>query len=286
MMAEGDRRHRLAGTSGSLRIANIEYHVGGLKVINSLNVEFPSSSGATIIGPNGAGKTSLFNLITGAIPPSRGEITLGGHSLVGLRPHQIAGFGIARTFQSPRLFWNMSIADNVKVATYGETRAMLWQSALKTRRARREERAVAETVEEVLSIFDSRLRGFRLSQPAYALSYANRRRLEIARAMATRPRVLLLDEPTAGMNPNETRETIQLLAELRQRYSLTLIVVEHDMEVVRSLSDRVIALDHGTIIADGSYEAVVSHPTVIDAYLGRSATADALGALGAGPVEG
>jgi ABC-type branched-subunit amino acid transport system ATPase component len=273
-------------TASVLEVVDLDLRIGGLHILNHVRLSFAARSAATIIGPNGAGKTSLFNAVTGAIRPTGGDIQFDGRSIAGLRPHQIANLGIARTFQSPRLFWNMSIAENVMSATYGKTRAMLWQSALKTPHARREEKRVAETVDEVLSIFGPRLRGFRLNQPAYVLSYANRRRLEIARAMATRPRVLLLDEPTAGMNPNETLEMIELLSNLRKVYGITLMVIEHDMEVVRGLSDRVIALDHGTVLCDGSYDFVVGNESVIDAYLGRVVAGDTVGGSGQQRAKG
>ena len=168
-----------------------------------------------MIGPNGAGKTTVFNVITGVYEPTEGDVRFGGDSIVGKRPHKITQLGIARTFQSLRLFLNMTVKENVKAATYGNTKATPLESILRLPRARREEREVDALAEEVLSFFGQRLPGYRWDQPAYVLSYANRRRLEIARALATRPRLLLLDEPAAGMNPNETHEVTELIGRLR-----------------------------------------------------------------------
>ena len=201
--------------------------------------------------------------------------------IAGLAPHKIARLGIARTFQSLRLFLNMSVIENVMAATYGHTKAMPWESILRLPRARREEREVRALAEDVLSFFGQRLAGYRWDQPAYSLSYANRRRLEIARALGTRPRLLLLDEPAAGMNPTETHEITELIGQLRDERGVSILVIEHDMHVVAGCSDRVIALDHGVKIAEGGFDEVASHPAVVEAYMGRDpeALADA-GAAG------
>jgi len=208
-------------------------------------------------------------VITGLYQPSSGDVRFADRSIAGQPQHRIARLGIARTFQSLRLFLNMSVIENVMAATYGNTKAMPWESVLRLPRARREEREVRALAEDVLSFFGQRLAGYRWDQPAYSLSYANRRRLEIARALATRPRLLLLDEPAAGMNPKETQEITELIAKLRTEAGYTILVIEHDMHVVSGCSDRVIALDHGVKIAEGGFDAVASHPAVVEAYMGR-----------------
>jgi ABC-type branched-subunit amino acid transport system ATPase component len=211
----------------------------------------------------------VFNVITGVYEPVAGDVVFGGRSIARKSPHAITRHGIARTFQSLRLFLNMSVIENVMAATYGHTKAMPWESILRLPRARREEREVRALAEEVLSFFGQRLAGYRWDQPAYSLSYANRRRLEIARALATRPRLLLLDEPAAGMNPNETHEVTELIGRLRDELGVAILVIEHDMHVVAGVSDRVVALDHGVKIAEGEFDFVASHPAVVEAYLGR-----------------
>ncbi len=225
----------------------------------------------SVIGPNGAGKTTLFNLITGVYRPDEGDIRFAGESLVGLPPYRINQRGIARTFQNLRLFLNMTVKENVMAAAYGHTRAGVVRSILRTPGMRREEREIAALAEQRLSFFGQRLMGYRWNQPAYSLSYANRRRLEIARATATNPRLLLLDEPAAGMNPVETHEITELIGKLRTDGGYTVLVIEHDMHVVEGISDRVIALDHGVKIAEGSFDQVATNPQVVEAYLGRPA---------------
>ena len=226
----------------------------------------------SVIGPNGAGKTTLFNLVTGMYRPDSGEILLDGESLVGLAPHKITNRGVARTFQTLRLFLNMSVKENVMAAAYGGTRRVHRESILRLPRARREERETHALAEEKLAFFGQRLMGYRWDQPAYSLSYANRRRLEIARATATNPRILLLDEPAAGMNPVETHEITELIAKLRDDGGYTILVIEHDMHVVEGISDRVVALDHGIKIAEGTFDAVATDPRVVEAYLGTTET--------------
>jgi branched-chain amino acid transport system ATP-binding protein len=252
-----------------LEVDRVSLAFGGLKALSELDVKLDEREVVSIIGPNGAGKSTVFNVITGVYEPTEGDIRLAGRSVVGKTPHRITRTGIARTFQSLRLFLNMSVIENVMAATYGRTKAMPWESILRAPRARREEREVRELAEEVLSFFGQRLAGYRWDQPAYSLSYANRRRLEIARALATRPKVLLLDEPAAGMNPKETGEVTEVISRLRKELGISILVIEHDMHVVANCSDRVIALDHGVKIAEGSFDTVANHPAVVEAYLGR-----------------
>ncbi|HSP72830.1 MAG TPA: ATP-binding cassette domain-containing protein, partial [Gaiellaceae bacterium] len=194
-------------------------------------------------------------------------------SLLGLEPHEITGRGVARTFQTLRLFLNMTVKENVMAAAYAHTRAGVLRSMLRTPGMRREEREIHRLAEERLAFFGERLMGYRWDQPAYSLSYANRRRLEIARATATRPRLLLLDEPAAGMNPVETHEISELIGRLRTDGGFTILVIEHDMHVVEGISGRVVALDHGQKIAEGSFEQVATDPHVVEAYLGTRAAA-------------
>src|SRR5437764_9022419 len=205
---------------------------GGLQVIDHLNLHVDQGEIVSVIGPNGAGKTTVFNLVTGIFRPDSGEIAFDGARISGLPPHTITHRGIARTFQTLRLFLNMTVLENVMAAEYGHTKATVFESMLQLPRARREERQIRALAEEKLAFFGQRLAGYRFHQPAYSLSYANRRRLEIARALATRPRLLLLDEPAAGMNPNETHEVTQLIGRLRDELGVGILVIEHDMHVV------------------------------------------------------
>ena len=254
-----------------LELRGLSKSFGGLQVIRDLDLEVGENEILSVIGPNGAGKTTLFNLITGIYAPDSGVILLDGDSIVGLKSDAIADRGIARTFQTLRLFLNMTVKENVMTAAYGKTKTRIWQSMLRTPTSRREEKQIAENAESKLAFFGERLMGYRWDQPAYSLSYANRRRLEVARAMATNPRLLLLDEPAAGMNPTETREITQLIGRLREEAGYAILVIEHDMHVVEGISDRVIALDHGVQIAEGSFDEVATSPEVIEAYLGYGA---------------
>jgi len=252
-----------------LELDQLSLSFGGLKALSGLDLKVRDREVVRVIGPNGAGKTTVFNVITGVYEPSSGDVRFAGQSIAGRAPHVIARGGIARTFQTLRLFMNMSVIENVMAATYGHTKAMPWESVLRLPRARREEREVRKLAEEVLSFFGQRLAGYRWDQPAYSLSYANRRRLEIARALASQPRVLLLDEPAAGMNPAETHEVTELIGRLRDERGVAILVIEHDMHVVSGCSDRVVALDHGVKIAEGGFDQVASHPAVVEAYMGR-----------------
>ncbi|MGZ8691822.1 MAG: ABC transporter ATP-binding protein [Gaiellaceae bacterium] len=251
-----------------LELKGVDKSFGGLRVIADLDLVVKEHEIVSVIGPNGAGKTTLFNLITGIYRPDAGEIKLDGRNLVGVAPHKITELGIARTFQTLRLFLNMTVKENVMAAEYGHTKVGVLRSMVRTPGARREEREIHRLAEEKLAFFGDRLMGYRWDQFAYSLSYANRRRLEIARAMATQARILLLDEPAAGMNPRETHEITELIGKLRDDGGYTILVIEHDMHVVEGISDRVVALDHGVRIAEGSFEAVATDPRVVEAYLG------------------
>jgi branched-chain amino acid transport system ATP-binding protein len=251
-----------------LELDRVDKSFGGLRVISELDLVVREHEVVSVIGPNGAGKTTLFNLITGLYKPDSGEIRLDGRNLVGLQPHKITDLGVARTFQTLRLFLNMTVKENVMAAQYGHTKVGVLRSMIRTPAARREEKEIQKRAEEKLAFFGDRLMGYRWDQYAYSLSYANRRRLEIARAMGTEPRILLLDEPAAGMNPKETHEITELIGKLREEGGYTILVIEHDMHVVEGISDRVVALDHGVKIAEGSFDAVATDPRVVEAYLG------------------
>ena len=248
---------------------NLKVTFGGLDALSGLDFDVDEGEIVSVIGPNGAGKTTFFNLISGLVAPTEGEILFEGDSIVGLDPSIVTSLGIARTFQNVRLFPNMTILENVMVAQHCRTSQLVFGALMQTKAFKQEEREIRERAEEVLGFFGHRLVGYRMDQPAFALSYANRRRLEIARAMATQPRLLLLDEPVAGMNPMETAELTALIGRLRTEWGFTIIMIEHDMKVVRDVSDRVVVLDHGVPIAQGSYDEVSTNPDVVEAYLGR-----------------
>jgi len=253
-----------------LELSNITKSFGGLKAVTNLSFTVNAGEIVSLIGPNGAGKSTVINMITGINAPSAGDIRFDGERIVGLTPDAISRRGLARTFQSLRLFLNMSVIENVMAAAYGHAHISLWQSLLRTPAFRREEARIRQLAQEQLAFFGTRLQGYRYDQPAYSLSYANRRRLEIARAMATQPKLLLLDEPAAGMNPHETEEITRVISDLRSRGGYTILVIEHDMGLVEGISDRVIALDHGEKIAEGSFEHVATNERVVEAYLGRA----------------
>ncbi|MEX1020233.1 MAG: ABC transporter ATP-binding protein, partial [Litorilinea sp.] len=257
-------------TVKELEVKNLTKSFGGLTVVSDLTFDVDKGEVVSIIGPNGAGKSSTLNLLTGINPPDRGSIRLRGQSLVGKTPHEITEMGVARTFQTLRVFLNMSVIENVMAAAYCNTRRGMWSTIFRTPAWRREEEQIRALAQEKLSFFGQRLQGYRLDQPAYSLSYANRRRLEIARAMMTGATLLLLDEPAAGMNPNETGEITELIGQLQHEGGYTIVLIEHDMGVVGDISDRVVVLDHGEKIAEGSFEEVTTDERVIEAYLGRA----------------
>ena len=255
-----------------LEIRDLKITFGGLDALSGLNFHINEGEIVSVIGPNGAGKTTFFNTISGLVAPTEGDILFEDESILGLDPSTVTSLGIARTFQNVRLFPNMTILENVMVAQHCRTSQLIYGALLQTKAFKREEREIRERAIEVLEFFGHRLVGYRMDQPAFALSYANRRRLEIARA--TQPRLLLLDEPVAGMNPIETAELTALVGRLRTEWGFTIIMIEHDMKVVRDVSDRVVVLDHGVPIAQGSYDEVSTNPDVVEAYLGRPVEAN------------
>ena len=259
----------IRGNRPLLELKNITQDFGGLKAVDNLSLRLHEREILSIIGPNGAGKTTLFNLISGIYPPSAGSVHYEGKNITGLKPHKVVKAGIARTFQNLRLFSNMSVLDNARVGRFCRTQAGPLSVLLHLPRHNREEAKTIQKAKEVLALFGARLTGYRFDQEAMFLSYANRRRLEIARALATDAKLLLLDEPSAGMNPQETVEMTAFIKALRDKFGYTILVIEHKLNVVRTISDRVIALDYGVKIAEGSYDDVACNDQVIEAYLGR-----------------
>ena len=258
-----------------LDIKNLSKSFGGVRAVDEVDFHADQGEIVGVIGPNGAGKTTLFNVVTGFYDRDSGEMRFDGRSLVGLKPNQITKLGIARTFQTIRLFPNLTVLENAMVGQHCRTRAGVLGTLLQLPVTRHEEERIVKTAREVLAFFGDRLSGSREDQLASELSYADRRRLEIARAMATEPRLLLLDEPVAGMTPVEKREMIELIGRLRDERRYTIILIEHDMPTVKGVSDRVVALDYGRKIAEGTYEQVSSNERVIEAYLGKQEEAAA-----------
>ena len=252
-----------------LDVTKLSRRFGGVRAVDGIDFVANQGEIVGVIGPNGAGKTTLFNIVTGFYDPDEGTIEFDGHNLAGLKPNQITRMGIARTFQAVRLFPNMTVLENAMVGQHSRTSSGVTGAVFGLPSTRREEEVIREKAREMLAFFGRALTGAREDQLAAELAYADRRRLEIARAMATEPKMLLLDEPAAGMNPNEKRDLIKLIGRLRDERGYAVVLIEHDMSVVKGISDRVVALDYGQKIAEGTYDEVSSNDRVIEAYLGK-----------------
>ncbi len=249
-----------------LSLRNVTMRFGGLLAVNDLTVDVSQGLITSLIGPNGAGKTTVFNVITGAYKATSGDIVFREKSLLGLEPHSIVGRGIARTFQNIRLFKSMTVLENVQVGLHCRTKSGAFRALLKSPFERQEERRIEDRALEILGFVGLRAVS---NEYASALPYGLQRRLEIARALASEPHLLLLDEPAAGMNPRETEEMMDLIRKLKET-GLTIFLVEHDMKLVMGISDHVVVLDHGLKIAEGKPREIQNDDRVIEAYLGSS----------------
>ena len=259
-----------------LEIEGVTKRFGGVNAVKEVDFHADLGEIVGVIGPNGAGKTTLFNVVTGFYAPDAGSMTFDGHNIVNLKPNALTRIGMARTFQSVRLFNAMTVLENAMVGQHTRTKSGIFGSLMRGQGTRAEERMIEERSMEALSFFGNRLVS-RRDELASDLAYADRRRLEIARAMATEPKLLLLDEPAAGMNPAEKDQLIEQIGRLRDERGYSIVLIEHDMPVIKGVSDRVVALDHGLKIAEGSYDEVAADHQVIEAYLGTAATKGEVG---------
>ena len=248
-----------------LRAEDVSEVFGGLKAVSDFNFYINEGELVGLIGPNGAGKTTAFNLFTGVYQPTTGNITFNGKSIVGLKPYQITQRGIARTFQNIRLFSELSVLDNVKIAYHCHVQYGLLETVLRTKKYFREEEEIEKESRRLLSIFKLEDKA---DEVAKNLPYGAQRRLEIARALAAKPKLLLLDEPAAGMNPQETKELMDMIRWIRKEFGLTILLIEHDMNLVMGICERIYVLEYGMIIASGTPEEIKNDPEVIRAYLG------------------
>ncbi|HOH20371.1 MAG TPA: ABC transporter ATP-binding protein [Anaerolineaceae bacterium] len=249
-----------------LQAKSVTHYFGGLCAVSDFNLDLEKGELVGIIGPNGAGKTTVFNLITGVYKATRGSITMNGHELVGLKPNQVTALGIARTFQNIRLFKDLSVLDNVRIAHYSQVGYTAWESFFHIGRYRNEEARVAQNSLDLLAVF--KLDSY-ADDLAKNLPYGLQRRLEIARALATKPSLLLLDEPAAGMNPNEIMLLMDFIRWIREEFDLTIILIEHQMRLVMGICERLKVLDFGATIAEGLPHEIQANPRVLEAYLGE-----------------